>query len=189
MLWARFREICGDQIDQRGDRRLRIVARCLYLDSAAVRRAHRHDLGHALGVDPVGGVGDADRNLGLELLGELGELDRGASMHADGVHELHVAGHDLPVSLRSFQHVHFPSFLLPTLQPAESSSATALTSSSELPPAASVAAMTAPSTIGALQTTTRFRRSGSSISTAISLLVSAPPRSTRIATPFADQAS
>ena len=48
--------------------------------------------------------------------------------------------------------------------------------------------MTAPSTIGALQTTTRFRCPGCNISTAISLFVSAPPRSTRTATPFGDQA-
>ena len=44
---------------------------------------------------------------------------------------------------------------------------------------AAAAAITAPSTIGALQTTTLLWRSPSSISTAISLLVSAPPRSTR----------
>ena len=48
--------------------------------------------------------------------------------------------------------------------------------------------MTAPSTIGALQTTICPWRSGGSISIAISLLVSAPPRSTRMATPVSDQA-
>ena len=55
------------------------------------------------------------------------------------------------------------------------------------PPEASAAAMTAPSTMGALQMTARSRRSGGSISTAISLLVSAPPRSTSTATPFSLQ--
>src|ERR1700731_1850155 len=71
----------------------------------------------------------------------------------------------------------------------ESSSAVRLTVSNVEPPDASVAAMTAPSTIGALHTTTRPRRSVSSISTAISLFVSAPPRSTRMATPASDQAA
>ena len=52
-----------------------------------------------------------------------------------------------------------------------------------------VAAITAPSTIGALHTTTRSRRSAGSSSMAISLLVSAPPKSTRIATPRSDQAA
>ena len=61
-----------------------------------------------------------------------------------------------------------------------SSSAMRFTVSKVEPPEASVAAMTAPSTIGALHTTTRPRRSSSSISMAISLFVSAPPRSTRI---------
>ena len=56
------------------------------------------------------------------------------------------------------------------------------------PPEASVAAITAPSTIGALHTTTLPRLSSGSISTAISLFVSAPPRSTRMATPAGDQA-
>ena len=51
-----------------------------------------------------------------------------------------------------------------------------------------MAAMTAPSTIGALHMTTRSRRRSSSISIAISLFVSAPPRSTRTATPASDQA-
>src|SRR5271154_272783 len=70
----------------------------------------------------------------------------------------------------------------------ESSSAVRLTASKVEPPDASVAAITAPSTIGALHTTTRPRRSASSISTAISLFVSAPPRSTRMATPASDHA-
>ena len=57
------------------------------------------------------------------------------------------------------------------------------------PPRVSVAAITAPSTIGELQITTcsRCPVSGNS-SIAISLLVSAPPRSTRTATPAAEHA-
>src|SRR5882757_6382452 len=70
----------------------------------------------------------------------------------------------------------------------DSSSATRFTISSGEPPDASVAAITAPSTIGALHTATRPRRFSSSISTAISLLVSAPPRSTSMTTPAGVQA-
>src|SRR5207244_3235014 len=50
------------------------------------------------------------------------------------------------------------------------------------------AAMIAPSTIGELQRTTCRRRSSGNSSIAISLLVSAPPRSTRMATPRGDPA-
>src|SRR5580704_16775894 len=71
----------------------------------------------------------------------------------------------------------------------ESSSAVRLTVSNVEPPDASVAAMTAPSTIGALHTTTRPRRSASSISTAISLFVSTPPRSPRTTTPASSVAA
>src|SRR5439155_18389349 len=70
----------------------------------------------------------------------------------------------------------------------DNSSAVRRTASSAAPPEASVAAITAPSTTGASQTRNLFRRTGSSRSIAISLLVSAPPRSTRITTPASDQA-
>ena len=56
------------------------------------------------------------------------------------------------------------------------------------PPQASVAAITAPSTTGASQITTLRCCSAGNISIAISLLVSAPPKSTRIATPASDHA-
>src|SRR5437899_8296241 len=76
----------------------------------------------------------------------------------------------------------------PFIHDGDNSCAVATTSFSEAPPDASVAALTAPSTIGALQTTIFWERGSPIISTAISLLVSAPPRSTRIATPASDQA-
>src|SRR5271169_202674 len=77
---------------------------------------------------------------------------------------------------------------LPAGDHGDNSSAVRRTVARFAPPEASVAAITAPSTIGALQTTTRPRFSSASISIAISLLVSAPPRSTRIATPASDHA-
>src|SRR6201988_2722110 len=77
MSVLRFRKVGGDKIDQRRDRGLRILAQGLDLDDAAVSSPHRHHLGHALGVDPVGGALDPDRNMRLESLGKLGELDRG----------------------------------------------------------------------------------------------------------------
>src|SRR5262249_6369131 len=139
----------------------------------------------ALCIDPFGGVGGANRYLRLKLFGELGQLHRRARMHARGVHESHAAGNDSAVgALQRHRVLDRSSLARP--HAADNSSATALTLSSDLRPAASVAAIPAPSTIGALHTTTGARRSGCSISTAISLLVSAPPRSTRMATPFGD---
>src|SRR5688500_18294474 len=76
----------------------------------------------------------------------------------------------------------------PIIHRAEYSSAVWRTISTLAPPAASVAATTAPSTTGALQSRTLLRRSSGSISIAISLLVSAPPRSTSTTTPALDQA-
>src|SRR5690606_29392640 len=104
---------------------------------------------------------------------ELRELDRRARMQADLIGQQRAGLEDL-----GGDRDHG----------CKNSSAVRRTCSRDAPPEASVAAITAPSTIGASQTTTRLRRSSSSRSTAISALVSAPPRSTRIATPRADQA-
>src|SRR5262249_40937439 len=179
------REIGRDQIDQGGDRALGVFAQRFDFDDAVARCAQRHHFGDAFCIDPFGRVGGANGNLRLKLFGELGQLHRRPRMHARGVHESHAAGNDSAVGALQ-RHCVLDRSSLARPHAADNSSATALTWSSELPPAASVAAITAPSTIGALQTTTRSRRSGCSISTAISLLVSAPPRSTRIATPFGD---
>src|SRR5467141_142633 len=93
-----------------------------------------------------------------------------------------------PTSCRISTDARILFITLAPHQTGVSSSAVRRTASRLAPEAASVAAMTAPSTTGALQTTTRSRRDSGNISIAISLLVSAPPRSTRIATPRSDHA-
>src|SRR4029077_7853267 len=103
-------------------------------------------------------------DLRFECLRKLGQLDRGPGMQA------HLVSHENRCP--KLAHPRVPH------QTGVSSSAVRCTTSSEAPEAASVAAITAPSTTGALQTTTRLRRSSGNISIAISLLVSAPPRST-----------
>src|SRR5688572_20738889 len=138
------------------------------MQRAALRDLHRHHSDDALRIDP--GTLGLRRDLDLvgEGLGEHGELQGRPRMQAGRVGKKGAACR--------FGHC------------GESSSAVRFTSARFAPLAASAAAITAPSTIGALQITTLPCRSSSSISTAISLLVSAPPRSSRIATPASDQA-
>src|SRR5262245_47771212 len=173
VLWS-ILEISIDQHHQRVERSLRILSFRAKIDGRVLWRLRRHDLDDALGVDPGTVRRQPEIDPGFKCLGKLGQLDRGPGVQPDLVsHENRCP---------KLAHPRIPH------QTGVSSSAVRRTTSSDAPEAASVAAITAPSTTGALQTTTRLRRSSGSISIAISLLVSAPPRSTRMATPFSDQA-
>src|SRR4051794_18502266 len=140
-------EVALDQGAQLRERGPGAFAIGFELDQRPGAELQSHHLDHALRVDPfsVGCATNAD-NAG-KALGELGELDRGPGMQAGRVGDHHLGAHG----------GHGPS-----------SSAAAQTASSEPPPEASVAATTAPSTMGALQIRTTEERSPSSISIAIS---------------------
>src|SRR5712692_8893595 len=168
-------EISIDERYERLQRGLSIRPLRTKIDGRVFRRLRRHHLDDTLCIDPgpVGRQPEIDTR--IEGLRKLGQLDRGARMQPDFMSHEH----------RCPKLIHFR---VPPHQTGVSSSAVRRTASSVAPDAASVAAMTAPSTTGALQTTTRSLRSSGNISIAISLFVSAPPRSTRMATPRSDQA-
>src|SRR6478735_4790203 len=180
-------ELACDDIDERSERGGSIFAAGLEMKHFALGRLDAHDLHRALGIGPRAGRAGRDLYTGAEALGGLGKLHRGPGMKPDLVGEQGAGRHLL--------HPCIPLATLPLagigrhLVHADiNSSAVACTTASVEPPDASVAAITAPSTMGALQMTMRSRRSSGIISTAISLLVSAPPRSTRMATPASDHA-
>src|SRR5205823_7980890 len=169
VLWS-ILKISVDKRHQRFQCGLRIASLGAKIDRRILRRLGSHYLDNALGVDPWTIRRQTQIDPRLEGLRQLGQFDRRAGMQPDLVsHEYRCA---------ELVHTVFLH------QTGVNSSAVRRTASSVAPDAASVAAMTAPSTTGALQTTIRSRRDSGSISIAISLLVSAPPRSTRMATPF-----
>src|SRR3984893_195041 len=174
-------ETARDEIDERANRCIGVTARCAKVQKRSLGSLHPHDLDRAFGVDPRAVRLERQLHRRRETLGELGQLDRRARVQADLVGE--ERGSD---DGRRLGHGH-KAILTPCHLAAaycgDSSSAIRFTVSSDEPPDASVAAITAPSTMGALHTATRPRRFSSSISTAISLLVSAPPRSTSMTTP------
>src|SRR5882724_5575174 len=169
-------EVALDEADQRFQRLRGIVSIGPEEDGRAHTKFETHHAHDALGIDPVLRPFAPHPDFGIEALGELGQL------HGRPRMETHLMG-DEDGAFGRVRHHCFQA-----RHRGESSSAVARTAWRLPPPAASVAAITAPSTIGALQTTTLSRRSSGSISIAISLLLSAPPRSTRIATPLGDQA-
>src|SRR5688572_9494453 len=170
-----FVEVAAHQIDQGLHRLRRVAAVGAEMQGRALGCLERHHLHDALGIDPRAAFAEAELDLAGEGLGELGELHGRARMQADLMRDDDRSGGGL---VRGG----------PVLHRAEYSSAVCRTTSTLDPPDASVAATTAPSTSGALQISTLPRRSSGSISIAISLLVSAPPRSTSTTTPALDQA-
>src|SRR5882762_1540714 len=178
-------ETAHDEIDKRADRCVSVAARCTKMQKRSLGGLHPHDPDRALGVDPRAVHLERQFHRCRETLGELGQLDRGAGVQPD------LVGEERGSNNGRLGHGHESnphSSYLAAAYCGDNSSAIRFTVSSDEPPDASVAAITAPSTIGALHTATRPRRFSSSISTAISLLVSAPPRSTRITTPAGVQA-
>src|SRR5262249_46244955 len=121
-----IRKVGGDKIDQRRDRCLRVLAQCLDFDDAAVRSAHPHHLGNALGVDPVGCALHADRNVGLESLGKLCKFDRGTACIPTAWIRRTVPVKASPLAL-DVSSIFMSNPASAGAQPAESSSATALT--------------------------------------------------------------
>src|SRR4051812_13596594 len=168
LLFSSIIEIALDQLQDSAHSVRRLIAVGPEVKGTAVRCLHRHHLHDALSVDPRALSIQGDLDLSGEGLRQHGELQGRPCMKTGGMSEESPACGDAHCG--------------------ESSSAVFFTSASEAPLAASAAAITAPSTIGSFQMTTFLWRSSSRISTAISLLVSAPPRSTRIATPESDHA-
>src|SRR5260221_2833851 len=179
-----FLKIAIDEFDQRLNGILRIRTGRPEMQLAIARRLQRHHLGDTFCINPRPLCCDCDIDAGAESLGKLCQFDRWTRMQARLVYQDHIPQHR---RLRNC-HTVFILFNACDAYCGDSSSAIFLTRESGAPLAASVAAMTAPSTMGALQTTTLLWRSSGSISIAISLLVSAPPTSTRIATPASLQA-
>src|SRR5262249_52559803 len=142
VLWS-ILKISVDQHHQRVQRGLRIATFRAEIDRRVLWRLGRHDLDDALCVDPGPVRREPEIDLRFKSLGKLGQLHGGPGMQPD------LVSHEN----RCLQLVH-------TVVPHHtgvSSSAVRRTASSVAPDAASVAAMTAPSTTGALQTTTRPR--------------------------------
>src|SRR5258706_12414446 len=167
-------EVALDQSNQRAHCGLRVRAFRAEMQKCVLGCLGLHLLDDAFHVRPRSFVRRSEFDPGTEALRQLRKPDRATRMQPDLV-----------------QHAHLSFFLLRhLLRPYAglSSSAVRRTSSSDDPADASVAAITAPSTIGALHTTTRVCCLSGNISIAISLLVSAPPRSTSTATPASDHA-
>src|SRR5712664_1078649 len=159
-------EVAPHQLGDGGQGLGSVGALGLEKEGLSSRGLERQHAGDALGVGPFAVLAHAQPELRLEALGQFGELDRGPRMEPGGVGDQRRSGEDPPDGHRNI------------------SSVVARTFARLLPPAASVAAMTAPSTTGAEQTTTLACHSLGNISIAISELVSAPPRSTSTATPL-----
>src|SRR5579871_599719 len=173
--WFVLIEIALDQSHQGIHGRVRVGAGGTEEDRRALAQLQTHHPDDALGIDPALHAVAAQMDRRGEALGELGQLHRRPGVEPDlmgdygGAFDRAFGTHDLPL-----------------IQGGDNSSAVARTCSRLPPPADSVAAMTAPSTMGALQITILSRHASGNISMAISLLVSAPPRSTSTATPLLD---
>src|SRR5690348_2235763 len=170
-----FIEVAAHELDQSRHRLGRVVAMGAEVQRRTLGRLECHHLHDALGIDPRSILGQAQLDPAGESLGELRQLDGRTRMQAD------LMLNDARARDCAFRDG-------PVVHRAEYSSAVCRTVSTLDPPAASVAATTAPTTRGALQFSTRLRFSSGSISIAISLLVCARPRSSSTTTPLSDQA-
>src|ERR1700722_2934044 len=171
----RLIEVACDQRAKFDNRELGVIASNRDLQPASFGDPQRHQPHNTLGIHPLAAVIAPDQNAGAKLFGKPGEPDRRPGVQACGRGNHH----------RDLQFLASAQGRI--LSQRRNSSAAFLTCSRSAPEAASAAATMAPSTRGALQIVTRPRRSGGTRSTAISELVSAPPRSTNTATPASDQ--